>query len=111
VAIENPEAVGEDMPTATLDSVKNRMIVTANPPPEDPAAPLGRRADRTAAADAVAAAADIVTDDPDAPAPGMVKGPYAVETYPVTIEGGYLYLVVDVVDVAASPPSRNEIRA
>ena len=47
---------------------------------------------------------------PEAPAPGMVKGPYAVETFPVTVEGGYLYLVVDVVDVAASPPSRTELR-
>ena len=34
--------------------------------------------------------------DPEAPAPGMVRGPYAVETFPVSREGGYL--VVDVVD-------------
>jgi nitrite reductase/ring-hydroxylating ferredoxin subunit len=115
VAIENPEAVGQDTPTATLDAVKNRMILTANPPPPDPTAPLGRRSERTAAADAAADAADaaaaITAEDSEAPAPGMVKGPYAVETYPVNVEGGYLYLVVDVVDVAASPPSRNEIRA
>ena len=62
----------------------------------------GRRADRTGEA-------DTPTEDPEAPAPGMVKGPYAVETFPVTIEGGYLYLVVDVVDVAAGPPSRTEL--
>ena len=52
----------------------------------------------------------VAVEDPEAPAPGMVKGPYAVETFPVTVEGGYLYLVVDVVDVAASPPSRTELR-
>jgi hypothetical protein len=38
----------------------------------------------------------------EAPAPGMVKGPYTVETSLVTVEGGYLYLVVDVIDVATS---------
>ena len=105
VDIQEPEAVGQDTPTATPDSVKNRMIVTANPPPPDPTEVLGTRAERTGAPEPPLA------DDPEAPAPGMVKGPYAVETFPVTVEGGYLYLVVDVVDVAASPPSRNEIRA
>jgi nitrite reductase/ring-hydroxylating ferredoxin subunit len=30
----------------------------------------------------------------EAPAPGLVKGPYLVETYPVSVEGSYL--VVDV---------------
>lgn len=30
----------------------------------------------------------------DAPAPGMVRGPYLVETFPVTVEG--TYVVVDV---------------
>ena len=43
-----------------------------------------------------------LADEPEAPAPGMVKGPYAVQTYPVTVEGEYL--VVDVVD--APRPSR-----
>ncbi len=38
-------------------------------------------------------------DDPEAPAPGLVKGPYAVETFEVTVEG--TYLVVDVVDAAS----------
>lgn len=28
--------------------------------------------------------------DPEAPAPGMVKGPYVAETYPVAREGAYL---------------------
>ena len=101
VAIEAPDEVGQDTPTAPFDSVKNRMIATVNPPPPDPTAPLGRRADRTAAAPGTEAD-DAVVDDPEAPAPGMVKGPYAVETYPVNVEGGYLYLVVDVVDVAST---------
>ncbi len=104
VDVQNPDAIEPDMPAATTDTVKNRMIVTANPPPPDPTEVLGTRAERTGEADTPA-------EDPEAPAPGMVKGPYAVETFPVTVEGGYLYLVVDVVDVAASPPSRNEIRA
>jgi 3-phenylpropionate/trans-cinnamate dioxygenase ferredoxin subunit len=33
--------------------------------------------------------------DPDAPAPGMVKGPYVVETYPVSAEGQYLVVEID----------------
>ena len=104
VAIENPQAVGEETPVATPDAVKNRLIVTANPPPPDANEVLTTRAERTGEA-------DTPTEDPEAPAPGMVKGPYAVETYPVTVEDGFLYLVVDVVDVAASPPSRTEARA
>jgi 3-phenylpropionate/trans-cinnamate dioxygenase ferredoxin subunit len=35
-----------------------------------------------------------VTVEEAAPAPGMVKGPYLVETFPVSVEGRYL--VVDV---------------
>jgi nitrite reductase/ring-hydroxylating ferredoxin subunit len=105
VDVQEPEAVGADTPAATMDTVKNPLIVTANPRPADPTAPLGTRSDRTDGPDAQ------VAEDPDAPAPGMVKGPYAVETFPVAVEGGYLYLVVDVVDVAASAPSRSEIRA
>jgi 3-phenylpropionate/trans-cinnamate dioxygenase ferredoxin subunit len=46
-----------------------------------------------------------LTADPDAPAPGMVKGPYAVETYRVSVEGAYL--VVDVVDAPRVPPRRS----
>jgi len=105
VDVEKPEAIGEDIPTATMDTVKNPLIVTANPRPTDPTTALGTRADRVGPAEAPPA------EDPEAPAPGMVKGPYAVETFPVTVEGGYLYLVVDVVDVAASPPSRRETQA
>ncbi len=30
----------------------------------------------------------------DAPVPGMVKGPYLVETYPVTVEGSYVLVEV-----------------
>jgi nitrite reductase/ring-hydroxylating ferredoxin subunit len=33
--------------------------------------------------------------DPDAPAPGLVKGPYQAETMPVTTEGKYLVISVD----------------
>ena len=36
--------------------------------------------------------------DPDAPAPGMVKGPYVAETYPVDTEGQYL--IVEIPDGA-----------
>jgi len=103
VDVADPETVSPQMPAATMDTVKNPLIVTANPRPTDPTAPLGTRAERTAGPDAP------LGDDPEAPAPGMVKGPYAVETFPVAVEGGYLYLVVDVVDVAASPPSRTEL--
>jgi hypothetical protein len=31
-----------------------------------------------------------LTAEADSPAPGMVRGPYRVETYPVTVEGTYL---------------------
>jgi 3-phenylpropionate/trans-cinnamate dioxygenase ferredoxin subunit len=107
VDVQEPEAVGADTPAAQMDTVKNPLIVTANPRPTDPTIPLGTRVDRVGAVDAK----ETVEDDEAPPAPGMVKGPYAVETFPVTVEGGYLYLVIDVVDVAASPPSRNEVRA
>lgn len=43
---------------------------------------------------AEAATAPTAIEDPEAPAPGMVKGPYTAETYPVTHEGEYL--VVDI---------------
>jgi nitrite reductase/ring-hydroxylating ferredoxin subunit len=105
VDVQEPDEVGPDTPAAQMDTVKNPLIVAANPRPTDPTAPLGPGAERTSGPDAQA------TEDPEAPAPGMVKGPYAVETFPVTVEGGYLYLVVDVVDVAASALSRNELRA
>jgi nitrite reductase/ring-hydroxylating ferredoxin subunit len=90
VAVENPQAIEPDLPTAPDDRVKNPLIkdVTVRSQP--------------AAGAAVATAAPTEAqpaEDPDAPAPGMVKGPYAVETYQVSVEDGYLYLVVDVVDV------------
>jgi nitrite reductase/ring-hydroxylating ferredoxin subunit len=44
----------------------------------------------------------MLLSDPEAPAPGMVKGPYTVETFEVSIEGKYL--VVDVVDVGRVAP-------
>jgi 3-phenylpropionate/trans-cinnamate dioxygenase ferredoxin subunit len=100
VNVQDSEGIEPDIGTATLDSVKNRMIVTANPTPAAPGE-IGTRAEHTGGPD------DAVAEDPEAPAPGMVKGPYAVETYPVTVESGYLYLVVDVVDVAASSVKRS----
>ena len=77
VSVEDPARLEPDLPVAAPDAVKNRLIATANPPP---------------------------AEDPDAPAPGMVKGPYNVETYGVSVEGEYLYLVVDVVDAGGSGP-------
>ena len=41
------------------------------------------------------------TEDQDAPAHGLVRGPYMVETYPVTLEGKYI-----VVDLARTVGSR-----
>jgi len=95
VNVEDPDTIPDDIAVATPDRVKNQMIVTANPKQEAPAASTTRQ-ETAGVADAPPA------DDPDAPAPGMVKGPYAVETFPVAVEDGYLYLVVDVVDVASS---------
>jgi 3-phenylpropionate/trans-cinnamate dioxygenase ferredoxin subunit len=37
---------------------------------------------------------DALTPDPEAPAPGMVRGPYVVDTYAVSVEGKYV--VVDI---------------
>ena len=47
-----------------------------------------------AEATAAAEAATTAIDDPEAPAPGMVKGPYTAETYPVTREGEYLVVEI-----------------
>jgi len=41
--------------------------------------------------------------DPEAPAPGMVKGPYVAETFPVAVEDDLIYVVVDVVDAGSGP--------
>lgn len=43
----------------------------------------------------------LLTADASAPAHGLVRGPYVVETYPVTVEGRYL-----VVDVPTRPPAQ-----
>lgn len=96
VGVEASEDVAQDTGVATLDTVKNPTIATVNPRPVDRTAVLGTRADRTGQTEPE------VEEDPDAPAPGRVKGPHVVETYEVAIEDGYLYLVVDVVDVAAT---------
>ena len=82
VSVEPSAAVGPDLPHAAPDTVKNPLIATANA-----AFPAGDGSPETPSA-----------DDPEAPAPGMVKGPYTVETYGVSVEDGQLYLVVDVVD-------------
>src|SRR6266511_612532 len=67
VQVEEPMRLHPELPTAPPDVVKNPLIQTANPPRPN-------------------VAEDTVTDrDPDATAPGMVKGPYAVETYQVAI--------------------------
>jgi nitrite reductase/ring-hydroxylating ferredoxin subunit len=50
----------------------------------------------------VAEAGDLAeAADPNAPAPGLVRGPYLVETFPVSVEG--TYLVVEVSRTAARP--------
>jgi nitrite reductase/ring-hydroxylating ferredoxin subunit len=46
--------------------------------------------------------------DPEAPAPGMVKGPYVVETFSVAVEDDLVYVVVDVVDAGRGPTRRAE---
>jgi nitrite reductase/ring-hydroxylating ferredoxin subunit len=71
VGVDEAGALPSDVPLAPADFVKNRMIVTSNPPAED------------------------------APAPGMLKGPYSVPTYRTTLEDGYLYLTVDISDLVA----------
>jgi nitrite reductase/ring-hydroxylating ferredoxin subunit len=81
VQVEEPAKLDTRLPSAPPDVVKNLQIQTANPP----------RIGTAATEDA----------DPEAPAPGMVKGPYAVETYQVAIEEGNLYLVLDVADLSA----------
>jgi len=91
VSVEDQALLEPDMPVAAADAVKNRMIQTANPPPSRPE-------------QATEPTAGPPADDPEAPAPGMVKGPYAVETYRLSVEGGYLYLVVDIVDAGRSGP-------
>jgi len=92
VSVENPGGIEPDLPTAPDDRVKTPLIqdITVRSQP----------AAGAAVADAPPA------EDPDAPAPGMVKGPYAVETYQVSVEDGYLYLVVDVADVPDTRPRR-----
>ena len=107
VSAEEPTAIGPDTPVAPADVVKNPLIDTANPKPAAPEAPSGAGTPTAAATSeqAGASAGTQPADDPEAPAPGMVKGPYQVETFPVTVEGEYLYLVIDVVDVATPTAS------
>ena len=109
VSAEPPAAIEPDRPVAADDVVKNPLITTVKSVPESSpeaqATPAG-----PSPVEAAATVADQATDDPEAPAPGMVKGPYQVETYPVSVEGEYLYLVIDVVDVAAPTASASGAR-
>jgi nitrite reductase/ring-hydroxylating ferredoxin subunit len=75
VSVDEAADLPQEVPQAPADFVKNRMITMANPP----------------------------TEDPDAPAPGMLKGPFSVPTYRTTLEDGYLYLTVEISDLVASP--------
>lgn len=116
VSVEEPNALAPDTPVASTDYVKNPLIKPLLAPHPE-ASPAAARAEAAAASSAATTdgapltdtdAAAPVPDDPEAPAPGMVKGPYAVETYPVTVEDGYLYLVVDVADVAMTGSRRSK---
>ena len=107
------ESPGPEIPVAADDVVKNPLITTVKsvpPAAEGPVAPEASTEAQEAPAgpspDEAAATAGVgANDDPEAPAPGMVKGPYQVETFPVSVEGEYLYLVIDVVDVVAPTAS------
>ena len=107
VSAEEPTAIGAETPLAEADIVKNPLIEAANPKLHDVRATGANASDQPAKPSAsptpeqvTAAAGENRAEDPEAPAPGMVKGPYQVETFPVSVEGEYLYLVIDVVDVA-----------
>jgi 3-phenylpropionate/trans-cinnamate dioxygenase ferredoxin subunit len=75
VSVDEAADLPTEVPLAPADFVKNRMIATSNPEP----------------------------DAADAPAPGMVKGPYTVSTFRTTLEDGYLYLTLEISDLLASP--------
>lgn len=75
ISLDEAADVPVDVPLAPADFVKNRMITTSNPPPS--------------------------TDE--APAPGMLKGPFSVPTYGTTLEDGYVYLTLEISDLLASP--------
>lgn len=75
VSVDEAADLPSEVPLAPADFVKNRMIATANPPPEES----------------------------EPPAPGMLPGPYSVPTYRTTVEDGYLYLTVEITDLLAAP--------
>ena len=77
VSVDEAADLPSEVPLAPADFVKNRMITTSNPAPTEA--------------------------DADAPAPGMVKGPYTVPTFRTAIEDGYLYLTLEVSDLLAAP--------
>ena len=106
VSAEDPTAIGPETPMAEADIVKNPLIEAANPKLHQAQAASARDSSANPTPEQVGAAAgEAPAEDPEAPAPGMVKGPYQVETFPVQVEGEYLYLVIDVVDVAAPTAS------
>ena len=106
VNAEEPDAIGPGMPMAEAEIVKNPLIQAANPKLHDSQAASSEPPAANPTPEQVAAAAgEQPAADPEAPAPGMVKGPYQVETFPVSVEGEYLYLVIDVVDVATPTAS------
>jgi nitrite reductase/ring-hydroxylating ferredoxin subunit len=72
ISVDEAADLPAEVPLAPADFVKNRMIKSSNPTPED------------------------------APAPGLVKGPYSVATYGTTLEDGYLYLTLEVSDLLST---------
>jgi 3-phenylpropionate/trans-cinnamate dioxygenase ferredoxin subunit len=75
VSLDDAADLPTEVPLAPADFVKNRMIKTSNPPPEET----------------------------NAPAPGMIKGPYTVPTYGTMLEDGYVYLTLEISDLLAAP--------
>ena len=89
VSVEREGALEPGTPVAADDAVKIKSVVATRPAPAADEAPVD----------------DAAAEDPEAPAPGMVKGPYVVESFPVSVEDGYLYLIVDVADVRGGRPT------
>jgi nitrite reductase/ring-hydroxylating ferredoxin subunit len=82
VSVDEAADLPAEVPEAPADFVKNRMIALANPSPAD-----------------VQVEHDVAAD---APAPGMLKGPYSVPTYRTTLEDGYLYVTLEIGDLVAA---------
>ena len=76
VSVDEAADLPAEVPLAPADFVKNRMVATSNPPP---------------------------SEHVEAPAPGMLKGPYSVPTFSTTLEDGFLYLTLEVSDLLNAP--------